>query len=176
MKRRSILAFLIFVLVLTRVLSYAQSGDELRFYLRSDPKTFNPLLVADDASETIRYLTGGVLVRVNRQTQQLQPELATAWKLSKDGKSISFNLREHVYFSDGTPFSAQDVAYTVQHLMDPAVHSPTGDSFRSGSGEVRTDVPSPNRITISFPAPVAGMDKLFDHVAVLSSRSSEACA
>jgi len=171
MKRRSILAFLIFVLVATRVLSYAQSGDELRFYLRSDPKTFNPLLVADDASETIRYLTGGVLVRVNRQTQQLQPELATAWKLSKDGKSISFNLREHVYFSDGTPFSAQDVAYTVQHLMDPAVHSPTGDSFRSGSGEVRTDVPSPNRITISFPAPVAGMDKLFDHVAVLSSRS-----
>src|SRR2546428_12513667 len=142
MKRRSILASLIFVLVLTRVLSYAQSGDELRFYLRSDPKTFNPLLVADDASETIRYLTGG-LVRVNRQTQQLQPELATAWKLSKDGKSISFNLREHVYFSDGTPFSAQDVAYTVQHLMDPAVHSPTGDSFRSGSGEVRTDVPSP---------------------------------
>jgi len=81
MKRRSILASLIFVLVLTRVLSYAQSGDELRFYLRSDPKTFNPLLVADDASETIRYLTGGVLVRVNRQTQQLQPELATAWKL-----------------------------------------------------------------------------------------------
>lgn len=33
--------------------------DELRFYLRSDPKTFNPALVADDASETIRYLTGG---------------------------------------------------------------------------------------------------------------------
>ena len=53
--------------------------DELRFYLRSDPKTFNPALVADDASETIRYLTGGVLVRLNRQTQCAEPELATAW-------------------------------------------------------------------------------------------------
>ena len=38
----------------------AQSGGELRFCLRAEPKTLNPLLAADDASETIRYLTGGV--------------------------------------------------------------------------------------------------------------------
>ncbi len=77
--------------------AFAQSGGELRFYLHSDPKTFNPVLVADDASETIRYLTGGVLVRVNRRTQQAEPELATAWTVSPDGRSISFQLREHVF-------------------------------------------------------------------------------
>ena len=53
----------------------AQPGSELRFSINSEPKTLNPLLVDDDASETIRYLTGGVLVRLNRLTQQLQPEL-----------------------------------------------------------------------------------------------------
>ena len=31
----------------------AQSGGELRFCLRSEPKTLNPLLAADDSSETI---------------------------------------------------------------------------------------------------------------------------
>ncbi len=77
--------------------------DELRFYIHSEPKTFNPALVADDASETVRYLTGGVLVRLNRQTQRAEPELATSWKMSKDGRTITFQLRRGVRFSDGTP-------------------------------------------------------------------------
>ena len=41
--------------------------------MRSEPKTFDPLKVEDEASVTIRYLTGGVLVRMNRQTQALEP-------------------------------------------------------------------------------------------------------
>ena len=112
---------------------FAQGGGELRFCLRMEPKTFDPLKVEDEASATIRYLTGGVLVRVNRQTQELEPELAQGWKVSKDGRQITFRLRSGVSFSDGTPFSAGDVAYTVQQLMDPALHSATGDAFRSGS-------------------------------------------
>ncbi|MFY9904917.1 MAG: hypothetical protein WAK62_07205, partial [Terriglobales bacterium] len=68
--------------------AFAQSGGELRFCLRSEPKTFDPLLVDDDSSLSIRYLTGGVLVRLNRHTQELEPELAESWKLSKDGKQI----------------------------------------------------------------------------------------
>ena len=46
-----------------------QSGGELHFCLHGEPKTFNPLLVEEDSSETIRYLTGGVLIRLNRQTR-----------------------------------------------------------------------------------------------------------
>jgi peptide/nickel transport system substrate-binding protein len=149
----------------------AQGGGELRFCLRSEPKTFDPLKVDDDASGAIRYLTGGVLVRVNRQTQELEPGLAMSWKVSKDGRQISFRLRSGVSFSDGTPFSAEDVANTIQQLMDPALHSPVGDAFRSGSGNVETKVISPTQISIRFPAPVAGLDRLFDYVAILSERS-----
>jgi peptide/nickel transport system substrate-binding protein len=149
----------------------AQAGGELRFCLRSEPKTFDPLKVEDDASNAIRYLTGGVLVRVNRRSQQLEPELALSWKMSKDGRQISFRLRSGISFSDGTPFSAGDVAYTVQKLMDPALHSPTGDAFRSAAGKVETKVISPSQISITFPAPVAGLDRLFDQVAILSEHS-----
>jgi peptide/nickel transport system substrate-binding protein len=149
----------------------AQGGGQLRFCLRSEPKTFDPLKVEDDASGAIRYLTGGVLVRVNRQTQELEPGLAMSWKLSKDGRQISFRLRSGISFSDGTPFSAEDVAYTIQQLMDPALHSPTGDAFRSGAGSVETKVISSSQISIRFPAPVAGLDRLFDQVAILSAHS-----
>ena len=161
----------LFVMVLTLGSATAQSGTELRFCLWSEPKTFNPLLVQDDSSETVRYLTGGVLVRLNRQTQQLEPELATAWKTSRDGRTITFALRQNVKFSDGTAFSAEDVAHTIQQMMDPNLHSPTGDSFRSGEGKVETKVLWADKIAILFPAPIAGLDKLFDQVAIMSAKS-----
>jgi len=152
-------------------LGSALAQGELRFCLRSEPKTFDPLKVEDDASATIRYLTGGVLLRMNRQTQALEPELAQSWKVSKDGRQIAFKLRSGISFSDGTPFSAEDVAYTMQQLMDPALHSPTGDAFRSGPGNVETKVISPTEISVTFPAPVAGLDRQFDQVAILSAHS-----
>ena len=153
--------------------AWTQPGSELRFCISSDPRTWNPLLVEDDASDTIRYLTGGVLVRLNRQTQQLEPELATAWKVSSAGNAIRFTLRRDVRFSDGSPFTAYDVAYTIEQLMNPALHSPTGDAFRAAPGKVTTRISDPHRITIVFPAPIVGLDKLFDQVAILSATSPQ---
>lgn len=170
MKRFTLLSAMV---LLGFVSSFSQSGGELRFCLRSEPKTFNPLLVEDEASETIRYLTGGVLVRVNRVSLQAEPELATSWKVSEGGKRIRFKLREGLKYSDGTPFTSADVAYTMQLLMDPALHSSTGDAFRSADGKPTTQVISPKEIEISFPAPVANLVNLFDTVAILSSKSPQ---
>jgi len=164
------LAAVVALLVAMSSRGWTQSG-ELRLCLRAEPKTLNPMQVLDEPSETIRYLTGGVLLRVNRVTQQVEPELATSWRVSKDGRSISFKLRDHVFFSDGTPFTSADVDYTVKQMMDPAMHSPTGDAFRSGSGEVVTHIISPTEVTITFPAPVAGVDRQFDQVAIMSATS-----
>jgi len=150
-----------------------QRGGELRLCLRAEPKTFNPVLVDDEPSETIRYLTAGVLIRLNRRTQQLQPELATSWKLMANGRRISFTLRPGLAFSDGTPFSARDVAYTMQTLMNPSLHSPAGDSFRSSSGPVTVETAGDYHITITFPAAVAGVERLFDQVGILSFRSPQ---
>jgi peptide/nickel transport system substrate-binding protein len=164
--------YLALVLIfLTSSSAFSQTGGELRFCLRSEPKTFDPLLVDDDSSLSIRYLTGGVLVRVNRRTQELESELAESWKVSKDGKQITFKLRHGNTFSDGSPFSADDVAFTMRRLMDPALHSSTGDAFRSGSGSVTTKIVAPDQIVIIFPAPLAGLDRLFDQVAIMSAHS-----
>jgi peptide/nickel transport system substrate-binding protein len=170
---KKLLTFFILVIAFGANGLLAQSGDELRFCLRSEPKTLNPLLAADDASETIRYLTGGVLMRVDRLTQDLEPELSTSWKVTNGGKTITFQLRDGLRFSDGTPFSGDDVAYTMQQLMDPALHSPTGDAFRSSEGKVETQVLPKSRVRITFPAPIAGLDRLFDQVAIMSSKSPQ---
>jgi peptide/nickel transport system substrate-binding protein len=149
----------------------AQTGGELHFCLHGEPKTFNPVLVDDEASENIRYLTGGVLIRLNRQSQALESALATSWTISHDRRTITFRLRKGVRFSDGTPFRSEDVAYTMRLLMDPETHSPTGDAFRSGEGTVQVETPAPDVAVITFPAPIAGLERLFDQVAILSSHS-----
>jgi len=147
-----------------------QYGGELRFCLYSEPRTFNPLLVADTSSEAIRYMTAGVLIRVNRQTQELQPELAASWRVVSQGRGIAFKLRRNVTFSDGTPFSAEDVAYTMRTLFDPNLHAPTADSFRGGTS-VKIETPAADEVTLTFPMPVAGLERLFDQVGILSSKS-----
>jgi peptide/nickel transport system substrate-binding protein len=173
-RRRAILAATLVAAACLGIFTGSASAQgELRFCLRSEPKTFDPLKVEDDASVAVRYLTGGVLLRMNRQTQALEPELAQSWKVSKDGRQITFQLRSGISFSDGTPFSADDVAYTVQELMDPALHSPTGDAFRSGPGNTETKILSATQISITFPAPVAGLDRQFDQVAILSAHSGK---
>ena len=151
---------------------FAQSGgQQLRFCLRFDPKTFHPLLVQDDASETVRYLTGGFLVRMNRLTQELEGELASKWRISEGGRRIDFQLRPNLSFSDGTPFSCEDVVFTIRQLMDPALHSAVGDAFRSAPGAVETSCTGPNAVMARFPAAVAALDAQFDQVAILSARS-----
>jgi peptide/nickel transport system substrate-binding protein len=151
----------------------AQSGGELRFSIQSEPKSFNPMLADDDSSETVRYLTACFLMRLNRQTQKLEPELATAWKVSNGGKTISFLLRKGVLFSDGTPFTAEDVAFTMRTLMDPNLHSPFADPFRSATGEVKSEIKTANAITLQFPAPVANLEQLFGEVAIISAKSPQ---
>lgn len=163
-----LIAACVFPLVCGRM----SNGGELRACLRSQPKTFDPALVADDASETIRYLTGGVLIRVNRVTQALEPELALSWQVSGVGRIIRFRLREGVAFSDGAPFTAADVAFTFQKLMSPEVHSPTADSFRSAPGAVRSTVEGEHQISLTFPAPIAGIERLFDQVAIVHPGSN----
>jgi peptide/nickel transport system substrate-binding protein len=162
--------FLILSLLLGSLPLFAQGG-KVHFCLRSEPKTFDPQKVDDDASLAVRFLTGGVLARVDRKTQLAAPELAESWKISKDSREITLKLRSGIRFSDGTPFSAEDVAYTFQRLMDPQLHSSTGDAFRSGPGPVTTRIVSPTQISVTFPAPVIGLDRLLDQVAIMSKDS-----
>ena len=149
----------------------AQSASELRFTLRSDPKTFHPLQASDEASETIRYLTGGVLIRLNRLTEELEGQLASKWKVSENGRRIDFELRPKVVFSDGTPFTCEDVVFTLTELMDSGLHSPVADAFRSAPGPLETKCTGPASVMARFAGPVAALAAQFDSVAILSAHS-----
>ncbi len=82
----------LFVLIAFARPVHAQTGGELHFCLHGEPKTFNPILVDDEASENIRYLTGGVLIRLNRQTQALEPGLSSSERVDQTRTTLSLQI------------------------------------------------------------------------------------
>jgi peptide/nickel transport system substrate-binding protein len=52
------------------------------------------------------------LMTYDREGTRL-PRIATKWDVSEDGKTYTFTLRENVKWSDGQPFSAEDVVFTL---------------------------------------------------------------
>ena len=159
-------------LVASLLLAHAAfAAGELRFCLRADPKTFDPLLAAEEASETIRYITGGVLIRLDRGTQKLVPELAESWKVTENGAKIEFVLRKGVRFSDGTPFDSADVVATVNRLNNKDLVSAVADTFHASPGRIEARAAGKHAVSVRFPAPIAGLETLFDQLPITSSRS-----
>jgi nickel transport system substrate-binding protein len=76
----------------------------------------------------------------------MEPGLATAWKVAEDGKSISFDLREGVTFSDGTPFDADAAEWNLKRWMGVADFSWIGISGAFDS--IVKD--APNKITVKL--------------------------
>ncbi len=147
------------------------TGGELRFAVRAEPKTLDPHVVVDEPSQVVAYLTGGGLVRENRLTQELEPALATRWRELEGGAAIEFTLRQGVRFSDGAPFTAEDVAFTIRRVADPALHSPLAETLRSGSGAIRAEVKSPTVVVVRVPNRIANLAGMFDGIAIVSSKS-----
>jgi peptide/nickel transport system substrate-binding protein len=161
--------FLAFVLLTG--CSRQSTDSELRFSLRTEPKTLHPLQVEDEYSEQIRYLTGGVLFRMNRLEQTPVPELAESAVLSKDARAVTLNLIKGAKFSDGSPFDSADVLHTFRVLTSPEIQSAAGDAFRVGGQAPAVTASGPYQVTVQFAQPVPGVLRMLDQLPILSSRS-----
>jgi peptide/nickel transport system substrate-binding protein len=54
---------------------------------------------------------------------ELEPGLATDWKVSDDGKSVTLTLRDEVTFHNGEEFTADDAKASLDRVLDPDVGS-----------------------------------------------------
>lgn len=83
------------------------------------------------------------------------PWLAKSWKVSDDGKTYTFELRDDVTFSDGTPFDAAAVKANFDRIVDPATKSAQAASMLGGELYAGTKVTDEHTVEVSFTQPYA---------------------
>ena len=115
-------------------------GDAIVTASIGEPSTLVPILASDSASADVCGLLFNGLVKYDRDLQ-LIGDLAKTWEIRADGLEILFILKPGIRWHDGYPFTAHDVAFTYQRLIDPSVPTPyRGDFERISSLEVIDDL------------------------------------
>ncbi len=127
----------------------------------SDIATFDPGLSTDLPSIQAIDMVFTGLVQLNDQLQ-VTDQLAASHQLMPDGVTWKFTLRPNLKFSDGTPLTSADVAYSIDRALQPAEKSTVGpiylalikDSDKLVAGKIKTIIgdslmtPDPNTIII----------------------------
>lgn len=101
----------------------AQQPSVLRLALPADP-LMNPLLGTDAAAVPINRFIFNALTRPDPDSFEPRPDLALDWSVSADGLTWTFGLVTDATWHDGTPFTAEDVKFTYDTILDPANNSP----------------------------------------------------
>jgi peptide/nickel transport system substrate-binding protein len=117
--------------------------------------TIDPANAYDLFGGTVIVNLGSALVDFQPGTSNFVPALATDWTVSSDGLTWTFNLRQGVKFSDGTPFNATSVKYTFDRGI--GINDPNGPFVGVGYGSIinRTEVTGPYQVVFHLNVPFA---------------------
>lgn len=96
-------------------------GGELREGAIGLPRTINPILAVSDIDRDISNLIYSGLTKYEKGT--FVPDLAESWKVSSDGLTYDFILKNEIRFHDGIKLTADDVVFTIQKIQDPSIKS-----------------------------------------------------
>jgi peptide/nickel transport system substrate-binding protein len=91
----------------------------LGYFLAPTGKVANPYLQAGDnlVSDGVWQLVFEPLFYFNYETGESEPWLATGYEYGDGGRTITIHLRDDVSWSDGEPFTAADVVFTLEALL-----------------------------------------------------------
>ena len=148
-------------------------GGQIVGSVRGEPRTFNRLVARDQTVDTIAWLTHAKLVRINRQTFELEPWLAERWESSDDGLRHTLHLRPGLTWSDGTAFTSADVLFTLRAALDPKVQSVFAGSLMAGGQPIRAEAPDAQTIVVTFAGPFGPGLRILD-VPILPRHKLEA--
>src|SRR5919106_5242677 len=146
------------LLVLPNVLAACDTDDEggsdksrggtLTIAREQEPLSFDPVAVTDNGSIFVILTIFDQLVRINAESDKVEPALAESWDVSSDQLTYRFQLRD-AQFSDGSDVTAEDVVFSLNRAFSPKTSSysflfPTVDEVRArGKSTVEIRVSKP---------------------------------
>lgn len=108
--------------------------------------TINPILADSGANADASRLVFSGMTHFNHASK-IEPDLATSWTISPDGRVYTFTLRSGVTWQDGQPFTADDVVFTIGMIQKPDTRSPMASAWQG----VEVTAPNPTTVVATLP-------------------------
>lgn len=86
------------------------------------PRFINPLLAISDADRDMTALVYSGLMRANKDGV-LENDLASNLKISEDGLTYTFTLKNDLFWHDGKTITADDIVFTIEKAQDQTLRS-----------------------------------------------------
>ncbi|NOT01491.1 MAG: hypothetical protein HOP29_12780 [Phycisphaerales bacterium] len=124
-------------------------ADDATLYLclKANPRTLNPILMSSDPDNRVRELIYDPLFTFNDRLEwAINDALVESYRESDDHLSAELKLRDGATWHDGRPFTADDVVFSYQQIMDDRVPCPAA---RTGTDQI-VSCDAPDRLTVRF--------------------------
>lgn len=142
-------------------------AQDVRVALSGGVNLLDPSRTANGPDVTIMSQIYETLFRLDPQTRQITPHLATSYR-NLSPTLWEFTLRDDVKFHDGTPLTAEDVKYSIERILDPKTNSPHQSQISSikevivvddHTVQISTETPDP--MLIRRMQPIGGTGRVF---------------
>ena len=130
------------------------AGGELVYARQLEVVTLNPREIKNGNGDIFadEMLYSGLVRNDPNGTAEVVPALAEKWVASKDGLTYTFTLKPGIKYSDGSPITAEDIAWNMEQFADPE----TNLSLPSlGEGIKKISAPNKSTVVIELEYPVA---------------------
>lgn len=122
-------------------------GGELVLSMRM-PKTLNPLINEDVTVDNILKLVFEPLFTIDDETLKPIPNLASSYSISEDGMTVYINMRDDIYWHDGSQITAKDVVFS----LDTIKQTPTS-LYATVLNKVASYSSTGNQVVINYTEP-----------------------
>jgi peptide/nickel transport system substrate-binding protein len=110
-----------------------------------------PSLTSDQSSHEVGGLIYDGLIKLDKDLN-MAPAMAESWTYSPDCLDLTFKLRKDIKWHDGHPFTAADVVFTYQTMINPKTPAP----FKEGFLLVKdAQAPDPYTVRVRYEKPYA---------------------
>lgn len=130
--------------------SEADPEGKLIFSLGGEVSVLNPILYTDTASAGVCGVVFSGMVRINENLEVI-PDMAKSWEISEDGLVWTFHLRKGIKWHDGKPFTAEDVKFTFDSILNPRVNSVRRSDYIINGQPIKFKVVDPHTVQAILP-------------------------
>ena len=119
MKRLMFALLIISMIGLMPAAAQDDAATTLVVQANADPRTLSGLYANDgDSLSVVTFMAEPLILGGENWGDQIEPALAESWDISEDGLEYIFHLRQGVKWHDGEPFTAEDVLFTFNAVLE----------------------------------------------------------